>query len=83
MRRRNVERVLFHIGRRVAELRQERIWTQEVLAEHIGCSVKWVQTVERGQANLSVRALAKFADVFKKDVRVLFEPPSNRRRAAE
>jgi DNA-binding XRE family transcriptional regulator len=37
------EKTIRAMGRRVAELRDERGWTQEEFAERVGCSTKYIQ----------------------------------------
>ncbi|MBZ0232733.1 MAG: helix-turn-helix domain-containing protein [Deltaproteobacteria bacterium] len=49
------------VGRRVAQHRHRRGWTQEVLAERLGLSTKYLQRVEWGRQNLSLRSLATIA----------------------
>jgi transcriptional regulator with XRE-family HTH domain len=49
------------VGRRVAHHRQRRGWTQEVLAERVGVSTKYLQRIEAGRENLSLRSLATIA----------------------
>lgn len=62
-------------GRRVAEVRHERGWTQEVLAERADVSVRYVQHVEQGTQNLAIRSIAKLAGVLRVSIGELFEPP--------
>jgi transcriptional regulator with XRE-family HTH domain len=49
------------IGRRVAQVRRERGWTQEELAERLGVSVRYLQAVEAGQENLTLDSLTQLA----------------------
>jgi len=56
------------VGRRVAELRAGRSWTQEQFAERAGRSVQWVRRIESG-ANLTLRTFFRLAQVL--DVRVV------------
>ncbi|MEN5084294.1 helix-turn-helix domain-containing protein [Bosea sp. TWI1241] len=45
-------------------LREERGWTLEQVAEATGLSVSYVQRLERGERNLSVKNIDKFAAAF-------------------
>lgn len=62
MGRLDPDRVLCDVGRRIAELRAARGWTQEGLAERLGVGAKYVQGVERGTENLTLRTLARVAE---------------------
>lgn len=53
---------LNQIGRRIAELRSLRGWTQEALAERVGVSDKRVQQVESGRKNITVATMVRFAN---------------------
>ncbi len=73
------EQLIVDVGRRIAELRAARSLTQAELAEGAGVSVKYVQRVEAGQENLTIRTLAKFAELLEVRVVELFSPPASRR----
>lgn len=60
------------LGRRIAELRLARKFTQEQLAEQLGCSVEFVSLVERGVNAPSVARLEDFAEALKVEVKDLF-----------
>ncbi|MBE7449208.1 MAG: helix-turn-helix transcriptional regulator [Kofleriaceae bacterium] len=49
------------VGRRIAHARVRRGWTQEALAERYGVSTKYLQRIEAGRQNLSLRSLARIA----------------------
>lgn len=49
-------------GRAVRELREARGLTQEALADAAGLSSNYAGDIERGERNLSVRALWQLAD---------------------
>lgn len=70
--------LLRDIGRRVAELRAGRGWTQQQFAEALDVSVRYVQDIEAGRMNLSVRSLSKLADALEVEVRALFNEPEDR-----
>jgi transcriptional regulator with XRE-family HTH domain len=67
-------RVARSVGRRVAELRAAKGWTQEQLAELLSVSVERIQRVERG-ANLTIASLCQLAGALGCDVAALFEAP--------
>ena len=60
------------LGKRIADLRRSKKFTQEQLAEAVDCSVEFVSLVERGVNAPSVAGLEKFAKVLKVEVRDLF-----------
>ena len=68
--------ILTMLGRRVAELRQGRGWTQEIFAERAVWSVKYVQRIEGWRANLSVRSLTSVAAYLSVNVGDLFAQPA-------
>lgn len=80
MVQRRAERVLSDVGRRIAEIRSARGWTQEDLAEHLRVSAKYVQSVERGQENLTLATLAGIADELEVSVSALTRRPVTQRR---
>lgn len=55
------ERLLKDVGRRVAELRAIRKLTQEELAERLDVGVRYIQAVESGRQNVTLRTIALFA----------------------
>lgn len=62
-------------GRRVAEVRHERAWTQEQLAERADVSVRYIQHIEQGTQNLTIRSAVKIAGVLRVAIGELFEAP--------
>jgi transcriptional regulator with XRE-family HTH domain len=72
---RSESQVLRHVGRRVAELREARGWTQEVFAERAGIGVGYVQQIEGGQKNPTVVTIVKLATVLGADAAELFAVP--------
>jgi len=50
------------MGSRIAELREERGWTQKALAKHAGLSVTFLSEVENGRRNISSGKLLRIAD---------------------
>lgn len=63
----------------MAELRVNAGLTQEKFAERVArVSLKYLQRIEAGRANMTVLTLAKFAARLGVEVRELFEPPASR-----
>jgi len=70
--------LLSRVGRRIQELRQASEITQEQLAERYGASAGYVQIVERGEQNLTLLTLEKFAQLLNVPVEELFREPKSR-----
>ena len=51
------------MGRRIAELREARGWTQKELSDRAGLSVTFLSEVENGRRNVSSGILLRIADV--------------------
>lgn len=79
MPRETEKRVMRNVGRRVAELRAEHGLTQQELAEAGGFSAKYLQRIEAGEANLTIRSLVRLARLMQVSTRELFEPAKTRR----
>lgn len=69
--------VIEDVGRRVAELRSERGWTQQEAAEQLAMPLKNFQRIEAG-TNLTIRTLVRVALGFEVPTRVLFDSPAKR-----
>jgi transcriptional regulator with XRE-family HTH domain len=69
------ERALALIGRRVAELRAVHDLTQEQLAERAEVSARYVQRVEAGTENLTVRTLIKLSNALRVSLAKLLVTP--------
>lgn len=67
--------VLRNIGRRIAELRNERGLTQQEAADQLGITSRYVQAVEAGGVNLSVRALIEWANLLRAPLTAILEAP--------
>jgi transcriptional regulator with XRE-family HTH domain len=80
MRPLDPDRVIRGLGRRLAELRVSAGRTQESLAERARIPVKYLQLVESGSQNLSVRTLVRFANALGVPMADLFAPPTSLRR---
>lgn len=70
------EKVLVRVGRRVAELRNERGFTQEALAERLGMQAPNYAKIEQGRANATLTTLARVAKGLGVDIAALFVPPT-------
>lgn len=73
------DRLQEQVGRRVAELRIERSLTQAKLAELVGVSIRYLQSIEGGQENLGLETIAKLANVLKLLPIRFFEPPTTKK----
>jgi transcriptional regulator with XRE-family HTH domain len=69
------EQLLEAVGRRIAELRARAGKTQAAVAEAVGTNVQNLQRVERGEQNLTLKTLLKFARAIGVEVRDLLDPP--------
>ncbi len=74
MSRLDPDLVLRSVGRRVAELRSG---TQEELAERLGVSIKYLQRIEAGRPNLTIRSLVRIANALEVPVAELFDRPES------
>lgn len=72
------EVVLRNIGRRIAELRTERGLTQQQVADQLGITSRYVQAVEAGDVNLSMRSLIDWANLFRAPLAAFVEQPRSR-----
>jgi transcriptional regulator with XRE-family HTH domain len=73
------EKLLRDVGRRIAEQRSAKDWTQQELADRLGVTLRYVQSVEAGTQNLTLRSLASYCSVLGVPVGELFTPPQGRR----
>jgi transcriptional regulator with XRE-family HTH domain len=72
------DRALRNLGRRVAELRISRGFTQEDLAERLDKDRRYVQEIEGGRQNITIRTAALVAQKLRVQVSELFLPPTTR-----
>jgi transcriptional regulator with XRE-family HTH domain len=49
----------------VRQLRHEKGWTQEELADRVGLSARYIGQVERSQASMTVTVLGRMAEALK------------------
>jgi UDP-N-acetylglucosamine 1-carboxyvinyltransferase len=75
MRSSDVNQILRDVGRRVAEERMHRGWTQEQFAEEMGFSLKFTQRIEAGRENLTIKSLANLAKHLGIEAKTLFQRP--------
>jgi len=73
----DADKLIYEVGRRVAELRVESNLTQAELADRVDVSLKYLQRLESGQENLTLRSLANLANIFGVEVAALFCSPTN------
>lgn len=52
------------IGKELKRLRTEHAYTQEQMADQLGCTVSFVSNVENNRAKLSLRVLSYYAKLF-------------------
>ena len=73
-------RLVRNVGERLGELRREREMTQQEVADRLQVTLRYVQKVEAGEANLTLRSLAEFANALRSPIEALFTTPEPRRR---
>ncbi len=76
--RQTLERVLDDFGRRLAELRAARSWTQAQAATKAGMPEKDYQAIENGRRAITFRTAVALANVFDVSLRELLDPPGSR-----
>jgi len=72
-------RAIRDVGRRIAEIRGERDWSQARLAEELGIALQNLQRMEQGRQNFTVRTLVRVAQKLGCEPRELWEPPATTR----
>lgn len=65
---RAVPHVRQRVAKRVKQLRLQRGWSQEQLAERVGTSAKHISSIERAGTNIGLDGLAAIADELGVDV---------------
>jgi transcriptional regulator with XRE-family HTH domain len=70
------------LGRRIAELRRERGFTQEAAAEKLGMLAANYARIEQGRQNLTIDTLLRITRMLGGDVTIadLFAPPTTTER---
>jgi transcriptional regulator with XRE-family HTH domain len=61
------------LGRRIRQLRTDKGWSQERLAEEAGMHRTYMWGIEQGMRNPSVRHLIRLADALEIPVKGLFD----------
>jgi len=56
--------ILIRFGKRIRELRIEKTWSQETLADKTGFHRTYIGMIERGERNLSLKNMEIFANSF-------------------
>ena len=80
MRSQSLHAVLASVGRRIAELRERKGWTQERLAERLDVATRNLQAIERGKRNLTIATLQKLATVLRVELGEFFVAPTSPKR---
>lgn len=71
------ETTLLHdVGRAIAAARKASARTQVELAAQIGVSVAYLQSLEGGKRNVTLRSLVRVADALCIDIAVIFARPT-------
>lgn len=78
MRAQRYETVSLDVGGRIAELRNHAGLTPARFAEQAGVSLRYFQSVEAGEQNLTLKTLIKFANLLGVRVADLFAAPKPR-----
>ena len=76
------EELIADVGRRIAEVREQRGWTQQEAAEILGMPLKNLQWYEQG-ANMTLRTLSRIATGLGVPVRKFFDQPKTKGRRAK
>lgn len=76
--RQTFARVLDDLGRRLAELRRERGWTQAQAAERAGMSETDYRAIEHGRRAITLRTAFHLAQTLGATMRTLFDTPVTR-----
>ena len=63
------------VGTRIKELRNERKWTQEQLAEYANLHVSYVIALEKGRKNASLDVLYRISNAFELPLSEFFDIP--------
>jgi transcriptional regulator with XRE-family HTH domain len=77
-RRRSVQSALDDFGRRVAEIRRAKGWTQERIAERLGMPLRNYQKIEAGLRNITMRTIVAVANAVDVPLHDLFIAPESR-----
>jgi transcriptional regulator with XRE-family HTH domain len=72
----NPDQIVVGVGRRIAELRAERAWTQEEAAQRLNITLRHMKRLEAGH-NMTIHTAARVAVAFGVAVGELFVPPKS------
>jgi transcriptional regulator with XRE-family HTH domain len=72
----DADRVVKHLGKRIAELRRERGLSQGTLAAKIRSTPQWISQLERGTRSPTVHTLCKLANALDVTLADLLTKPS-------
>mgnify|MGYP000317228201 CR=1 FL=1 len=61
------------LGKRIREIRENRGWSQDVLAELSGLNRSYIGSLERAEHNVGIRSIASVANAFGVPIERLFE----------
>jgi len=61
------------LGKRVRQLREKRVWSQEELAHQSGLARSFVGAIERGEKDLRLSTFVKLANTFSLSIAELFK----------
>ena len=59
-------------GNRMRQLRLEKGWSQEELAQHVGLHRTYIGSVERGERHVSLVNIVRLADALNVELKQLF-----------
>jgi len=65
--------VLVKFGKKIKQLRVDKEWSQEKLAEKSGFHRTYIGMIERAERNISLRNIEKLAQTFNVEIKNLFE----------
>jgi transcriptional regulator with XRE-family HTH domain len=62
------------VGKKVAQLRRAKGWSQNEFASNMRVTVQWVHHLEQKGSNLTLHSLAKLANALGVPIAQMFEP---------
>ena len=71
------------VGDRIRHYRKDKKWSQEKLAEAAGCHAAYVGQVERGEKNMTLDSLMKFATALEVSLSQLLDGLGNNNRNSD
>ncbi len=77
MRSADPAQVIRSVGRRIAELRALKAWSQAQLAEAMNIALQGVQRMEQGRQNLTIKTIVQVANKLGCSPRDLWEAPTS------